>query len=65
MARHKWQRQVLQSYIPLFRCLQPATHRRIVHAQMRRNLGQPVAMLPIGVVDDLALRAPPLKQHDQ
>src|SRR6185295_3835390 len=49
----------------LFRRLQPPTHRRIVHAQMRRDLGQPVAMLPIGVVDDLALRTPPLKQHAQ
>ena len=55
----------MQSYIPLFRRFQSATYRRIVYAQMRRDLSQPIAMLSIGFMNDLALRAPLLKQHDQ
>ena len=42
--------QVLQSYMPLLSLLQTSAHGRIVHAEMRSDLGQPLAMLPIGLV---------------
>lgn len=58
------QGQVSQSYIGLLGLLEASAHGCIVHAEMRRDLGQPVAMLPIGLVDDLALRASSLKQYD-
>jgi hypothetical protein len=57
------QGDVLQSYICLLGLHEASAHCRIGHTEIHRDLSPLVAVLQIGLVNDLALLTSPLKQH--